>query len=110
VRPEALLDGSLKGVDVVNATVNSSSFDFSTFGFYGRGHFFYVDPEGVRWNDYGLDTGNYTVNIPEFGYDRKFMQDMDMGIPMLRKGKLNLIPSDCPGAAQGSQGNGGISA
>ncbi|MFW9804058.1 MAG: CRISPR-associated endonuclease Cas2, partial [Candidatus Thorarchaeota archaeon] len=24
-------------------------------GFYGRGHFFYVDPQGYRWKDYGLE-------------------------------------------------------
>ena len=78
VRPEVILDGDLKGVDVVNATKDSTRFDFSTYGFYGRGHFFYVDPDGLRWKDYGLDTGNYNVFVPEFGYDRKFMQDLDI--------------------------------
>jgi len=78
VRPEVLLGGSLKGVDVVNATKDSSSFDFSTAGFYGRGHFFYVDPDGFRWKDYGFDTGNYTVFVPEFGFDRMFMQDLNI--------------------------------
>jgi len=78
VRPEAILTGELKGVDVVNATTGSSNFDFSTAGFYGKGHFFYVDPEGIRWRDNGFDIGNYTVYVPEFGYDRMFSQTSDI--------------------------------
>ena len=78
VRPEVILTGELKGVDVVNATLGSSRFDFSTAGFYGKGHFFYVDPEGIRWRDNGFDTGNYTVFVPEFGYDRLFSQTLDI--------------------------------
>jgi hypothetical protein len=78
VRPEVLLDGTLQGVDVVNATKDSSLFDFSTAGFYGRGHFFYVDPDGARWMDYGFDIGNYTVFVPEFGFDRMFMQNLNI--------------------------------
>ena len=78
VRPEVILTGELKGVDVVNATIDSSRFDFSTAGFYGKGHFFYVDPEGIRWRDNGFDIGNYTVFVPEFGYDRLFSQTLDI--------------------------------
>ncbi len=80
VRPEVLLGGSLKGVNVTDVPKDSGGFGFSTYGFFGRGHFFYVDPEGIRWRDYGLDTGNYTVFIPEFGYieDRRFMQTLDI--------------------------------
>ncbi len=42
--------------------------------FLGQGHFFYVTPDGTRFFDYGLDTGNYTAQIPEFGFDFHFMQ------------------------------------
>ena len=78
VRPEVMLNGELKGVDVVNATIGSSNFDFSTAGFYGRGHFFYVDRNALRWRDYGLDTGNYSVFVPEFGLDRMFLQNLSI--------------------------------
>jgi hypothetical protein len=80
VRPEVQLGGSLKGVNVTDVPKDSSRFGFSTYGFFGRGHFFYVDPQGSRWRDYGLDTGNYTVYVPEFGYleDRRFMQTLDI--------------------------------
>lgn len=78
VRVQALLDGSLKGVNVTEAVIGDSSLSFYIYGYYGRGHFFYVDPDGVRWKDYGLDTGNYSVYIPEFGYDRHFEQEVDI--------------------------------
>ncbi len=42
--------------------------------FLGQGHFFYVSPDGARFFDYGLDTGNYTAQIPEFGFNFHFMQ------------------------------------
>ncbi len=76
----ALLGGVLSGVDVFTVTADSSIFGFSIYGFYGRGHFFYVDREGTRWFDYGLDTGSYTVFIPEFrrtgsGRERIFYQE-----------------------------------
>ena len=36
--------------------------------FLGQGHFFYVSPDGARFFDYGLDIGNYTAEVPEFGF------------------------------------------
>jgi len=82
IRVKAILEGSLKGVDVVDAKEGDSSFSFHVYGFYGRGHFYYVDPEepgvGRLRKDYGLDTGNYSVYIPEFGYDRHFMQEVEV--------------------------------
>ncbi|MEM2123027.1 MAG: hypothetical protein QXE79_05275, partial [Candidatus Bathyarchaeia archaeon] len=77
-RVEALLEGSLKGVNVTKAVKDEPGLQFHIYGFYGRGHFFYVDPDGVLWKDYGLDTGNYSVYVPEFGYDRRFMQGVDI--------------------------------
>ena len=41
--------------------------------FLGQGHFFYVSPDGGRHYDYGLDTGNYTAQIPEFGFSFHLM-------------------------------------
>jgi hypothetical protein len=40
----------------------------------GQGHFFYVAPDGSRNFDYGLDVGNYTAVLPEFGFTAHFMQ------------------------------------
>ncbi len=42
--------------------------------FLGQGHFFYVSPDGTRNFDYGLDTGKYTAQVPEFGFNVHFMQ------------------------------------
>jgi hypothetical protein len=38
----------------------------------GQGHFFYVANDGTRHFDYGLDTGTYSAEIPEFGFKRHF--------------------------------------
>jgi hypothetical protein len=40
----------------------------------GQGHFFYVNTDGARNFDYGLDNTSYTVQVPEFGFNRHFMQ------------------------------------
>ena len=74
IEVDALLNENLKGVDVVNVSKGSSVFTFSIYGFYGKGHFFYVAPDGTKWPDYGLDVGNYTVYVPEFGFEWKYMQ------------------------------------
>ena len=78
IRLEAILSGHLKGVGVVNATVGASFFSLDNYGFYGRGHFFYVDENGTRWRDYGLDVGTYGIRVPVFGYDRKFYRPISI--------------------------------
>lgn len=78
VRPQVTLGGTLMGVDVADVPAGSLGFSFSTYGFYGRGHFFYVDPDGVRWKDYGLDSGRHEVSVPDFGLDRRFTQTIDI--------------------------------
>jgi hypothetical protein len=101
IEVDALLNQELKGVDVINASKGLSSFAFSIYGFYGRGHFFYVSPDGVKWKDYGLDVGNYSIHIPEFGFDWRYKQKayvsvniQDLGItvgvhfPLYRLGKI----------------------
>jgi len=40
----------------------------------GQGHFFYVAPTGTQYFDYGLDIGNYTAAVPEFGFTHHFLQ------------------------------------
>ena len=68
--------GLLMGTSTFDGTAGMPAFNFSTYGFFGRGHFFYVDSAGYEWNDYGLDAGNYSVVIPEFGYHRRFQQQI----------------------------------
>jgi hypothetical protein len=87
MRPQVILDSYLKGVDVVNAGTGVSLFSFNTYGFYGRGHFFYVDEMGARWTDYGLDVGSpYKINVPVFGYDRKFYQSIQINVYLTELG------------------------
>jgi hypothetical protein len=66
----------LRGVQVVNYTAGTTLLNFTVLGFGGLPHFFYVDPSGMRHFDYGLDTGDYNVVLPEFGFTwrRHFMQ------------------------------------
>jgi len=78
IRTQTTLEGNFKGVDVVEAPEGSLGFRFNTYGIYGRGHFFYVDPEGTRWRDYGLDTGRYRINVQDFGWNRRFTQRIDI--------------------------------
>ncbi len=78
-RPEVFLESdfrhdNLKGVDVVDGVKGDSTLSFNTYGFYGRGHFFYVDENATRYRDYGLSAETYANYVPVFGYDRKFYQ------------------------------------
>lgn len=88
VEIQTFREGSLEGVEIRNAESGSSSFRFTIHGFFGRGHFFFVDRNGKRWFDYGLDTGNYTVFIPDFrhtgsGIERIFYQETEVSEPLL---------------------------
>lgn len=85
--------GALSGAVPANVTAGTPSIDFPTYGFggmiqnktfNGQGHFFYVTHAGDHdrscegssipstWCDYGLDVGNYTTQVPEFGFNRHF--------------------------------------
>jgi len=75
--------GALQGAINYNASLGDQILDLPVFGFggllvnktiNGQGHFYYVSPSGARWCDYGLDVGNYTALIPEFGFTKHFMQ------------------------------------
>lgn len=83
--------------------------------FTGQGHFFYEPPDGggcVNYGfsqdfnhcfDYGLDVGNYTAQVPEFGFTRHFMQlpaplyfsfndlgyNPDPGVNLIAMGKIS---------------------
>jgi hypothetical protein len=47
---------------------------FGRMNLCGQGHFFYVAPDGTRYFDYGLDVGNYTAALPEFGFTVHYLQ------------------------------------
>jgi hypothetical protein len=71
-----LLDssGGFRGGEIGNVSVGAASISFSCRGFGGKGHFFYVTPEGTRWYDYGVDKGNYTMTLDRFGYLNRLEQ------------------------------------
>ena len=86
IRPQVFTGGLPTGVDVVDVPAGSPGFSFATYGYYGRGHFFYIEPNGDRWKDYGLDSGAYVINVPEFGYTRRFIHDPDVYVNLAEIG------------------------
>jgi hypothetical protein len=87
----------LSGAETANLTAGVSTLSFNVFGFggmqlgdtascetvvllrgplplCGQGHFYYVGTDGIRYFDYGLDVGNYTEQVPEFGFTAHFLQ------------------------------------
>ncbi len=66
--------GTLRGVKLGNFSAGTTTFVFPIFGLNGTGHFFYESPDGTKYFDYGIPPGLYTVRVPEFGYDRHFIQ------------------------------------
>jgi hypothetical protein len=78
-----VFSGSLTGAETANVTAGTKTLGFTIFGFgatevnaslpfVGQGHFFYVDPTGTTYFDYGLDVGSYAAHIPEFGFNVHF--------------------------------------
>jgi hypothetical protein len=80
---ETHLYGTLAGAVTFNTTAPLTTLILPLFGFggivlangtlEGQGHFYYVQPDGTRQFDYGLDKGSYTIEIPEFGFNKHFM-------------------------------------
>ena len=66
------LAGDFRGGEIGDARAGAASIAFSCMGFGGKGHFFYVTPDGTRWYDYGIDKSNYTVTLDRFGYLNRF--------------------------------------
>ena len=74
-RAEVLVGGSrLVGSEFGNASVPRSNIRIECRGFGGRGHFFFVTPDGVRYNDYGFGKDVFLMVIRRFGYLRRFEQ------------------------------------
>ncbi len=92
-----VFSGPLFGAEMANLTAGIPTLQFNIFGFgamqlsnatecttdvllvgslnvCGQGHFFYVAPDGTQSFDYGLDVGNYTAALPEFGFLTHFLQ------------------------------------
>lgn len=66
--------GAFVGGQIGNATAGNSNIIFSCRGFGGKGHFFFVTPDGVRHYDYGFGKGNFTLYLRRFGYLYRFEQ------------------------------------
>jgi hypothetical protein len=74
----------LAGAVPANVTAGTATLRLPIYGFggtaesngtiHGQGHFFYVDTDGTRKFDYGLDNETYKVQVPEFGFNRHFLQ------------------------------------
>ena len=74
-RAEVLAGGGrLVGSEFGNASAPYSNIRISCRGFGGRGHFFFVTPDGVRYHDYGFGKDVYTIFIRRFGYLYRFEQ------------------------------------
>jgi hypothetical protein len=79
-----VFSGTLAGAEMTNLSAGTPTLSFTIFGFggmllnsgglVGQGHFFYVSPDGTRFFDFGLDEGNYTAALPEFGFTVHFLQ------------------------------------
>jgi hypothetical protein len=92
-----VLSGGLYGAEMGNLSAGVTILQLQVFGFggmhlgnttvcqtnvllrgllliCGQGHFFYVGPDGTRYLDYGLDVGNYTAQLPEFGFTVHYLQ------------------------------------
>jgi hypothetical protein len=66
--------GVLVGSEFGNASVPQSNIHIMCRGFGGRGHFFFVTPEGVRHNDYGFGKAIFVMTIRRFGYLHRFAE------------------------------------
>ena len=84
---EAFGGPGFAGAVPANVTTGATFLDFTIFGFggmtnngtfEGQGHFFYVGTDGTLHADYGLDNGTYTAQVPEFGFNRHFMQPVPL--------------------------------
>ena len=92
-----VFSAGLWGAEMANLTAGVPTLQFNVFGFgamelsnsgicntdvllngqmhiCGQGHFFYIAPDGTQYFDYGLDIGNYTSQVPEFGFTAHFIQ------------------------------------
>jgi hypothetical protein len=75
----------LAGAAPANVTAGTKTLSMRILGFggmaesngtlEGQGHFFYVDPSGYLYFDYGLDNKtSYVALVPEFGFNQHFME------------------------------------
>lgn len=81
---EAFQGGGLAGAVPANLTAKTPTLILPILGFGGMtnssgklnglGHFFYVGTDGTRNFDFGLDNTTYTAQVPEFGFNRHYMQ------------------------------------
>jgi hypothetical protein len=60
---------------------SSIGFIFRLYGFCGGpNHFYYVAPDGTRFNDYGLEQGTYFIQVLDFGYTYRYRQTIEVSV------------------------------
>ena len=78
VRDPSLL---LSGATTLRVLANSLGFNFEVYGFSGGpNHFYYVAPDGMRHNDYGMEKGTHSIQALDFGYTYKYRQILDVSV------------------------------
>jgi len=71
----------LSGAQILTVPASSIGFIFRVYGFCGGpNHFYYVAPDGTRFNDYGLEQGTYFIQVSEFGYTYRYRQTMEVSV------------------------------
>jgi hypothetical protein len=71
---QGVFDVVMNGTVAVPLCVVSPFITLSPIPLCGQGHFFYVDPTGTRYFDFGMGAGNYTMEVPQFGFNFHFLQ------------------------------------
>lgn len=71
----------LSGVQTLSLPANNIGFIFRVYGFCGGpNHFYYVAPDGTRFNDYGLEQGTYLIQVLDFGYTYRYRQTIEVTV------------------------------
>jgi hypothetical protein len=73
--------GLLSGAQTLAIPAGSIGFIFRVYGFCGGSdHFYYVAPDGTRFNDYGLEQGTYFIQVLDFGYTYRYRQTIEVSV------------------------------
>jgi len=71
----------LSGAQTLTIPVSSIGFIFRVYGFCGGpNHFYYVAPDGTRFNDYGLEQGTYFIQVLDFGCTYRYRQAIEVSV------------------------------
>ncbi len=71
----------LSGAQTLRIPAGNIGFIFRVYGFLGGpDHFYYVAPDGTRFNDYGLEQGAYFIQVLDFGYTYRYRQPIEVSV------------------------------